>query len=340
MKISPNSTHKHALIGNPFTAAINMKNFYDVNAGVLNNSGYYAYDNSGASVGTWKNYPYTTMNGVNSLQAFVVVFKTNAANQTLYFPLEEDYALTGTATNVIPRRMPLFGALSVSVNNEEGIGGDYAELNPLEAQNELKGDVRKLISGESYGTPEVFFLDGNKTSYNLMQIYKEGQTEVGLGIRCSDSESNLTLTFDHIDEFIRLTDTKPVLVDKLLGVEQDLTKNKTYNFKQQAMSVNDGKYSDVNRFAIRLGDPSDLNTVVDDNLIISYQQGDLIVKSTSGIVNVKVYNLLGQLIFDSKILDGNENTYSRNLTLPEAYYIVKVNTANNKITNRKIAVIK
>lgn len=334
MKVSPNSTHKHALIGNPFMATINMKNFYEMNSQVLSNIGYYAYDNSGA--GTWRNYAYTVGNGVNSLQAFVVVFTKNTADQTLYFPLEGDYALTGTATNKIPRRIEIPGALSVSISNEDGVGGDYAELSPNDVQNELDNNVRKLVNEENHITPEVFFVDHKNAGYNLMQVYNEGEKKVGLGIRCSDTKSDLTLTFDHINEFVQLTGENPILVDKHLGIEQDLSKKNTYTLRQRATSDNKELHTDATRLYIRFGEEAS-NSGNEDGINVAHRQNELVVNATSDeIVNVRVYNLLGQLLFDSGILKTKETYYRHSLNLlQQEGYIVRVKT-DKKTVSKKI----
>lgn len=334
MKVSPNSGYKHALIGNPLMATINMKNFYDVNSSVLENSNYYAYDNSGN--GTWMSYGYLSSNGVNSLQAFIAVFKTNAANQTLRFPLDGDYALTGSVTNKIPRRIELPGALSVKASNENGEAGDYAELSPVNyvVENDLTQDVRKLIGEESHSTPEVFFINRNATTYNLMQIYKEGETVIDLGIRCSDTKTPLTLSFDKVQEFAKLTGTTPILVDKYLNIRQDLTLNSTYTFKQQPTDDGRNKYTDVSRYSILLKSSDD--SITENGVDVAYLQGSIVVNSTQGITNVKVYNMLGQLIHDSKMLRGNDTFYRRSIGLQKGSYIVKVSTIDNKSVSSKI----
>lgn len=337
MKVSPNSTHKHALIGNPFMATINMKRFYAANealyaSGILDNGGYYLYDNTGT--GTWNNYSYASDNGVNSLQAFVVVFKSSAANQVLYFPLEGEYALTASRTVVAPRGVQQLGSLSVRVTNANGLGGDYAELSSLNStESDLTNDVRKLISEENHVAPEIFFVNQKNATYNLLQAYNEGETVVDLGIRCSDTESQLTLSFDKIQEFAQLTGTTPVLVDKYLNVEQDLAQNNTYMFKQQLTDDGKNKYTDISRLSLRL---VNVESSADDDLSVVYQQGNLTVNATKGITNVKVYNVLGQLVFDSKNLTGNDISYTRNISLLKGAYVVRVITADDKSVSRKI----
>lgn len=330
--VSPNNSG-YVLLGNPFMSTINMKNFLDANSSVLKNTVYYAYDNSGTS-GVWRSYNYLPTNGVNSLQAFVVALKTNAANQTLYFPLEGDYALTGTATSVIPRRLGLDRALSVTATNTAGEGGDYAEL-VSSASNEEVNTVDKIMSPESASIPEVFFISSTGNEFNLVQSYQDDISEIDLGIKCADKTNEITLTFEHADQIVQ-NNNNPILVDRLLGIKQDLTKNPIYRFKQNAdMSANDS-YTDLNRFSIRFSDPRTID--LDDDLEISYNNGNLAVKTQDGIIKVEVYNLLGQLFYASKALNSAQKYYEYPLNLLDGSYIIKVQKGTNKSVSRKIMI--
>lgn len=333
MKISDKSNSKQVLVGNPFMSTINMKNFFDANAGVLSNVGYYIYDNSGT--GTWRNFAYTTGNGVNPLQAFVVVFQGNAKGQELLFPLEGDYALTGTATGKVPRRLPFLGSLSVSVENEEAMSGDYAELLPAQTRGDIAGDVRKLVSNEGSVIPEVFFINNNESTYNLIQLYNEEENEVGLGIRSGNSNESLTLKFSDATDFYQMTGKTPLLIDKVLNVQQDLTQVNTYTFTPAAQNTN---AENVDRFAIRLGDKELLKG--EDNVSVYYRNHLLTVEANAGIGSVKVYNLAGQLLFTYDAVSNDATYFSTTVNLLPDNYVVKVETADKKSVSRKISVAK
>lgn len=331
--VSPNNSG-YVLLGNPFMSTINMKNFLDANTAVLKNTVYYAYDNSGSS-GIWKSYNYIAGNGVNSLQAFVVVLKTNAPNQTLYFPLEGTLALTGTATNKIPRRIQFSRALSVTATNAEGEGGDFAELIASDLQEEEVSNVDKIMSPESAAIPEVFFIGSSGNDFNLVQNHQNEESRIGLGVKCSNKSDDITFTFSDADQIVQNND-RPILVDKLLGVEQDLVENPVYRFKQNAVAGAENNYTDIERFSIRFGDPRTVGA--DDDLEVSYLDGNLSVRTQDGIVKVEVYNLLGQLFYASKTMNPAPTYYQHPLNLIDGSYIIKIQRGTNNTTSKKIAV--
>lgn len=331
--VSPNNSG-YVLLGNPFMSTINMKNFLDANTAVLKNTVYYAYDNSGSS-GIWKSYNYIAGNGVNSLQAFVVVLKTNAPNQTLYFPLEGTLALTGTATNKIPRRIQFSRALSVTATNAEGEGGDFAELIASDLQEEEVSNVDKIMSPESAAIPEVFFIGSSGNDFNLVQNHQNEESRIGLGVKCSNKSDDITFTFSDADQIVQNND-RPILVDKLLGVEQDLVENPVYRFKQNAVAGTENNYTDIERFSIRFGDPRTVGA--DDDLEVSYLDGNLSVRTQDGIVKVEVYNLLGQLFYASKTMNPAPTYYQHPLNLIDGSYIIKIQRGTNNTTSKKIAV--
>lgn len=331
--VSPNNSG-YVLLGNPFMSTINMKNFLDANTAVLKNTVYYAYDNSGSS-GIWKSYNYIAGNGVNSLQAFVVVLKTNAPNQTLYFPLEGTLALTGTATNKIPRRIQFSRALSVIATNAEGEGGDFAELIASDLQEEEVSNVDKIMSPESAAIPEVFFIGSSGNDFNLVQNHQNEESRIGLGVKCSNKSDDITFTFSDADQIVQNND-RPILVDKLLGVEQDLVENPVYRFKQNAVAGAENNYTDIERFSIRFGDPRTVGA--DDDLEVSYLDGNLSVRTQDGIVKVEVYNLLGQLFYASKTMNPAPTYYQHPLNLIDGSYIIKIQRGTNNTTSKKIAV--
>lgn len=332
------TSSKHALIGNPFIASINMDRFYEANQGALElNEGYRLYvDNSGLE---WKKFDYKmtngTFNAVNSLQSFIVGFKAAGANQKLYFPLEGTYALTGTKTNVTPRRLELLGALSVNVKSNDGVEGDYAELSPA-SQNDLTTNVSKLISVEDSQTPEVFLIGRNNAGYNLMQVFETEDNEIRLGVRYANTKNDLTLTFSQINEFASLTGTTPVLIDKINNVEQDLITKDTYTFRQAEVNEKTN-YTDTERFAIRFNENN--NTLSKDNeLTVNYINNSLIVNSSFGLQKVELYNLSGQQIFSSPLLNSQDTHYSKSINLPISVYIVKATGADNKTKSCKFIV--
>ncbi|MBK5720288.1 hypothetical protein JGH11_05345 [Dysgonomonas sp. Marseille-P4677] len=326
----------HVLIGNPFMASINMDHFYEINQNILvKDEGYRLYvDDNGLQ---WKKYEYRmtdgSYNAVNSLQSFIVTFTTTGAGRKLYFPIEGRYALTGTTTNITPRRIELSGALNVTIKSSEGLEGDYAELSPASSVDESANNVSKLINKEERLTPEVFFIGKNDTSYNLMQIYQPGDKEVSIGIRYPEGNSDLTLTFGKVEEFVALTGITPVLIDKSTGTKQNLVDKNSYTFSQTSTSSK-SSYIDLSRFSIRFTS-GEASTLFSDDLSVCYIDNVFSIDSSLGIESVIIYNLSGQQIFKSQKLDGTSTYYTHNISLSPSIYVVKVMRTDGKSVSCK-----
>ncbi len=335
MQISPNHTHRHALIGNPFIASIDMKKFFDVNSDVLEDAGYYIYGNSVELEGTWINYPYSENNGVSSFQGFVVVFKTDAANQTLVFPLEGAYGLTGTYLNRTPQKSSMQGVLNVSVYKEDGSESDISELIPVHKYVGQKANVRKLVNESNTNTPEVFFVDNHNADFNSIQTYSTGDVEIAIGVRCADVKSTQTLHFNNLSDFAKDNKVRLVLYDQFLDEEQDLAINSRYSFVQCQSRLNK-LFTDANRFILRFDPEPEVFDVAPDNLEILYTPDILRITSTAVIKIVSVYDMQGRLVYrDSNV---GKMEYSRQLLLGNGIYIVRVETASGNVRSEKIMV--
>ena len=335
MKINPNNTHKHVLIGNPFLAAINMKNFFEVNADVLDNSGYYVYTNTNIDNETnadgWKYYSYTDNNQVNSYEAFVVVFKSDAANQTLLFPLEGRYALTGTF--VTSGLKEITTGLNVFISDSGSFRGDIAKLTPRFSSAYPTENIRKLISDEQADIPEVFFINNQDSNYNLIQSIDKGEAEVNLGIRYSGNKTKLTLNFGQVDEFSRLIGVEPVLLDKHLDKEQNLKENNIYEFEN--IITNESKIN-TSRFTIKFQQSNQEIITESNKLVIRYVQGILKIDSQEIIDTVTIYDLSGRLIFQVNKL--GKSVYEKRIDLGSGIYVVKAVTEKGNSKSENILV--
>lgn len=325
-------SNKKVMIGNPFLASINSEHFADANASVIDKSaGYLTYSNA---TQTWVTRTYSSTNNINSFQSFIVTLKGTSGD--LYFPLEGSLALTGPSfAGNTPLR--LGRSLYVTATNKEGIGGQSAILTSEEASG-IESNINKVVSLDGHATPEVFFIGKSEADYNLIQLLNDDVQEIGLGVKCSDTDNTLTMEFDNIEDFVSVSERPLFLVDKLLQTKQDLTKNSTYNFIQSKVDES-SQYIDMNRFVLSFAENGTIDNMGDgDDITIIYtNEGHLKVVANQGLDQVQIYNLVGQLVYETGQL-AKIQIYEKNLTIGQGVYIVKAKASSGKSSTKKIAV--
>lgn len=213
--------------------------------------------------------------------------------------------------------------------------GDYSILATPEADKEAV-TVQKMISSEGHATPETFFISANNKDYNLIQPYEKGLREIGIGVKTSDTKSTQWLKFENVDKFYIANGLRPVLIDKYLGLKQDLTVNNIYSFNQRQLDSK-VKYVDANRFVLSLlSSDEELAELEAADINIVYSNKKLEVKALQNIKEIQIYDTLGRQVY----LDTNVNTnyYTKSLPLAEGVYVVKVHTQNGRTKADKIMI--
>ncbi|MDR1707584.1 MAG: T9SS sorting signal type C domain-containing protein [Prevotella sp.] len=325
-----NSTSLKVMIGNPFMASINAKQFFDVNSNnkLEESAGYQLFDSNSQ---TWKQYSYSAAGYIPPLQAFIVTLKSSEVE--LLFPLEGVYALTGTASSSVSpgQGRSLYLKSQSSLNLE----GDYSILATPEADKEAV-TVKKMISSEGHATPETFFISSNNKDYNLIQAYEKGLREIGIGVKTSDTKSTQWLKFENVDKFYIANGLRPVLIDKYLGIKQDLTVNNIYSFTQRQLDSK-VKYVDADRFVLSLlSSGEELQELEAADINIVYSDKKLEVKALQNIKEVQIYDSLGRQVYSDT--NVNTNYYTKSLSLTEGVYVVKVYTENGRTKADKIMI--
>lgn len=325
-----NSTSLKVMIGNPFMASINAKQFFDVNSNnkLEESAGYQLFDSNSQ---TWKQYSYSAAGNIPPLQAFIVTLKSSEVE--LLFPLEGVYALTGTASSSVSpgQGRSLYLKSQSSLNLE----GDYSILATPEADKEAM-TVKKMISSEGHATPETFFISSNNKDYNLIQAYEKGLREIGIGVKTSDTKSTQWLKFENVDKFYIANGLRPVLIDKYLGIKQDLTVNNIYSFTQRQLDSK-VKYVDADRFVLSLlSSGEELQELEAADINIVYSDKKLEVKALQNIKEVQIYDPLGRQVYSDT--NVNTNYYTKSLSLTEGVYVVKVYTDNGRTKADKIMI--
>lgn len=329
------ATSQKVMIGNPFMASINSKRFLDANnidpgaPKLLASDGYFVFN---STLQIWQNLPFSATNNIGPQQAFIVTLAEGVNNTELLYPFEGTYALTGPTFRGLSQVLPEGSSLYLKTSDNNDAAGDYAILNASQTGDNLN-NVKKMIYTEGHVVPETFFITSDGKDYNLVQAFEEGIKEIGIGVKCSNTQKPLKFTFENVSEFYSTYGVRPVLVDKFMSIEQDLTDNYTYHFNQRKTTV-ENRYIDADRFVLRMASPDDIVGNVNEDIHIVYQNDVLNVKSGRTIKTVHVYDLYGRLIHSNRQI--NLTVYSQPLSLAQGLYIVKVQTVNGKTKVEKI----
>ncbi|MDU1891375.1 MAG: T9SS type A sorting domain-containing protein [Dysgonomonas sp.] len=324
------TSSQKVMIGNPFMASINAYHFYEANKTKLNNVGYEVYN---SSTQTWSApKTYVAANNIAPLQAFIITLADNVTTADLLFPLEGTRALTGIGFRGQPLMLPEGRSLYIKTIVGD-VESDYAVL---DADSEKTLNLKKMIHPDGHATPEVFFVSGNGSDFNIVQYFDNGVNELAMGVKCSDTTNPIKLIFDNVGEFTAVNYMRPVLVDKHLGTEQDLTLNNTYQFTQRK-TEEANQYIDADRFSLRLVSGETIIDSKKDDITIVYYQGQLAIESTQDIKHVEVYDMYGRLVHIDKGV--NINPYIKSLALAKGVYVVKVQTVNGRTKVEKISVL-
>ncbi|MDR1718310.1 MAG: choice-of-anchor L domain-containing protein [Prevotella sp.] len=329
------ASSQKVMIGNPFMASINSKRFLDANnidpgaPKLLASDGYFVFN---STLQIWQNLPFSATNNIGPQQAFIVTLAEGVNNTELLYPFEGTYALTGPTFRGLSQVLPEGSSLYLKTSDNNDAAGDYAILNASQTGDNLN-NVKKMIYTEGHVVPETFFITSDGKDYNLVQAFEEGIKEIGIGVKCSNTQKPLKFTFENVSEFYSTYGVRPVLVDKFMSIEQDLTDNYTYHFNQRKTTV-ENRYIDADRFVLRMASPDDIVGNVNEDIHIVYQNDVLNVKSGRTIKTVHVYDLYGRLIHSNRQI--NLTVYSQPLSLAQGLYIVKVQTVNGKTKVEKI----
>jgi hypothetical protein len=329
-RVTVSGTSKKVMVGNPFMASINAKNFYDANATKLVSAEGYKVFSSASQ--TWVQYPFSATNNIGPLQAFVITLANGLNSADLLFPLEGNLALTGAQFKGSVQRSVDTNSLSVRSVDNQNQNTEYAALSA-----DYDSDVKKVVSKDGHDTPEAFFITSNN-DYNLLQNYDDKEEYVRLGVKSSNIKDAITLEFGNVGDFAAQEGVHPILEDKLLNIKHDLLKNSNYRFNQQKLDST-SQYADVNRFILRL--PKSTTGINDDkendkSIVISYVRNELSVYADYSLSRVLVYDLKGYEVHNSGDLGTSSLSYIKHLSLPHGSYIVKVSTTEGKTVTKKI----
>lgn len=323
------STNNQALIGNPLMSSISAKQFYEINKDAINGTTYQVFDGT-----SWQSFNYAD-NSIAPLQAFLVTLKTNT--ETLLFPFEGVSGVMNQVTKAEVLLSPMDDESSLFIRSidQNNTKSPYAVLTVNE---EMFPKTQKLMDENSHTTPEAFFIADDTKNGNLFDIYQKGMKKIGIAVRSSNTDDITTLDFENVADFAYNNNTRPVLLDKVTGMGQDLLEKNSYDFNQQKISKEDG-YTDYNRFEIRFLS-EDSNIDEDQNIKITFNNDLLEVSSKDPLSLIEMYDMLGRSVYNSGKLSASTIMFSKYITLPDGVYIIKVKTADGNSISKKIMNVK
>lgn len=327
------SVSQKIMVGNPFMASINPKRFYEVNKDKLKvGEGYQVFSSTHQ---LWNQHTYDDGSYIAPLQAFIVTLADGIDKTDLLYPLDGTNALTGATFRGEIQMKPQGNSLFLRSSKDNNEVSDYAIFG-VPGTDEISNDVKKMIYPEGHSVPETFFIAPDGKDFNLVQTYQKGKREVGIGVKSSDTENTLTLTFDNVNKFFETSGIRPILVDKMLDFEQDLLTDNIYHFKQRKVSE-EQKYIDTDRFLLKLYGNNEVIDNEDSSIQITYVKSVLKIESSEMIKDILVYDLYGRLVFNKTAIGST--LYSQTVLLSPSTYIVKVQLDNNKTKASKIVAL-
>ncbi|MCX6231694.1 MAG: endonuclease [Bacteroidetes bacterium] len=293
------------LLGNPFPSNLVWN---DANWTLGNVEGLAKIWNEGS-----QSYSDISANGIiPANQGFFV--RTTVSNVSLTIP---SAARTHTAQAFSKSsQVPL---LSLTVSNAVNTCRDIASIvinEQATTEYDLKFDGTKLY-GSSIA-PKLYSIlsDGHELSTNAIPL-PTNTTFINLGFKAGVN-GNYTITADGIQTFT--TCGAVILEDRKSNLTQNLHENPVYNFTA-ATSDNPDRF--ILHFATSLPNK---------NINIYAYENSIYINGSENIMQIAVYNLLGQQIKTISNVNGMQSIGMKGNA--SAYYIVKVITDHNVYTEK------
>jgi hypothetical protein len=314
------------MIGNPFVSNLDFESFYRLNSAAVEPF-YRLYKDN-----IWEDYVPGVGGGsankyIAPLQAFFIQTKgTYGGNANLYFAPDSisvtapanKLKMSGGTADYYPN------ALYVNASNNDG--ESWATI-CLDWSNTQKDVLRLFNFDPLYENMPQVFTANKGLKHSVRYVVPIEGTEIQLGIS-SASRGNQTLRFENLEH---LDMESLTLVDKDLGIEQNLFEKNTYTF-------NNIKETMANRFVIKLGKSTDIDqdVVATKQTSIYTSAATLFVEAGQEIASVELANAQGQLLMKEENI-GNRY-YQEQLNVVPGVYVVRVMLVNGEMVIGKVIV--
>ena len=284
------SAQGYQLVGNPYLCSINMEKFLSDNSSVLDDTGYWTYENN--TVGT---HIKGTGNYVKPLQSFFVKLKSDVTTDNIVF--NEGMMIDRSSSQ--PQSVP---ALTMTASNERGQSSACVMV------GEEAKSVETLFDSNLDDVPMVYTVaDGQAVSINQLTELRQ---PIAFGVTCVASDELVEVTFTDVEQ---LTTDEVRVVDAVTGSQTTISEGSTLT-----VQPNDyGRYF-LLAGTTGIGDKMD----VQKGIMVSVRGKEVTVTSGEELTQVRVLTLNGALTYQHTA-GGNEASF----TLSSGVYIIQ---AENK----------
>ncbi|HNW99134.1 MAG TPA: T9SS type A sorting domain-containing protein [Bacteroidales bacterium] len=354
----PANTQTVSLTGSVNNGAISIPVYYS-NSGNANSDGWNFVGNPYPSPIDWDAPGWTKTNVVNGFSIY------NATGQyTGYYGCYSGITGLGThnTTNLIPSMRAFY--VKTTANGTLGVTNSVRTLdlnpNPYFAKKTPKSNYKFLhldvAENAANSTPDdlfIYFDSDNQTpgitklwntdlhipnifsinnsndylAINRMNDVNDSDVVVPIGLYVRNNNT-YKITASDISNFS--AETKIYLLDKSMGVTQDLTLNPDYYFNFNVNDAPTGRFYIVFSIKTDINEPSNYN----QDLFSAYTNGNELFVNYYGENQglICIYNTLGQQLHNGKV---NKGINSFNFKLSHGYYFIKV-ISDDKSSTKKI----
>lgn len=340
------SKHGYNLVGNPYPSYLNVMSvinnnpalektiWYKTRSTGLNPMYQFETVQTATGLGTNNTGAGTVTGYIPPMQAFWV--KANAET-TLTFdnsmrthanPLVEGETVITTPLKVIKLTNKDYPILRLQVSNNTNSDEAILYFNENASDSFDVFDSPKMSNGNN-AIPEIYTLAENeKVAINGLHNVAANKT-IALGFN-TGAANTFSIAATQVSGFD--TNTRIVLQDNALDIEQDMTDGIRYTFASSAVST-------VGRFSILFktasittalpGEGANSTEKADVKIVLNAQ--NQIVITRNGNIQpeqLSIYNTVGQSVFNTSISD---ETNTLNCNLSAGIYFVKVNNVTKKI---------
>ena len=332
-----------ALIGNPYMAALDFKDFFDANKTKINES-YQIWIDGGLGDGSGSYGIYNSAAGgsagagnlnefIAPLQGFIVERINSVSNNQL--EITESMAKVNK-NPVLRSSVSSVNSLNIDARNPIGVIRTLIAKRESGQDEFCNSDSRKIINNIS-DIPEIYTLKpfkGNLIAVGV-NIINNDDLLIPLGLATAYT-GNITLTFSGMDSY----DANLTLIDILASREINLTglASYDYTFNYTPKKLNGEPAVCEDRFFIRISKAvTGLKETLTANVNV-YESKELIqvVSAASNpLKEISVYDMQGMLIYKVNANNAISHTIERNW--PAGVYLVKV-ISEKTIDNVKLII--
>lgn len=319
------------LIGNPYPSYLDWTELYTANSSLMPTStmwyrtkdGSYTFwtVNGSSGLGT----PETASKDIPPMQAFWIRTVEGGGNISLTNDMRSHAPTSNYLLKAPASGKALNSILRLTVSNNINADETVIYFNENASNSFDPYDSPKMFNEEA-SAPELYTqIDQEQLAlngFNSLQF----DSEIALGFIANEA-GQFSIRANQMHNFD--ADVKVVLIDKLTNTQTYLSKGDAYAFESDVTNT-------LNRFAVMFKSASGTTRLDQEpvsNAVVYTTEKQIVVLS-SGIADVNVYNVMGQLLYSQENVSGQQ-TLDRNFN--SGVYLVSVRV-EGKLNTIKVVV--